>query len=124
MTQPRRFSSGAMVLGRLTHIQIEDITRTTQRPTTMLSTFGAPNIQEVILNLFRRNNCSSMDMDTLIYLTLREFHVSVQNYEHMQKTVRAHVLKNFAIQQGAPLRLTEVSMRRITVCHTIDQREE
>jgi hypothetical protein len=112
------------VLGRLTTNQIEDITRATQRPTAMLNTFSAPRIQEVVLAMFRRFNCTAIDMETLIYFVLREFHVSIETYQHMHNTVKAHVLKNFAIQQGAPLRLTEVSMRRITVCFTIEQHED
>lgn len=124
MTQPRRFSSGSVVLGRLTSNQIEDITRASVRPTVMLSISSPPRIQEVVLAVFQRCGRNALDMECLIHMVLREFQVSAVNYEHMYKTVKAHVLKNFAIQQGAPLRLTEVSMRRITVCFTIEQHED
>jgi len=63
-------------------------------------------------------------MEALIFLTLREFNVSFESFESMYKTVKAHVLKNFAIQQGTHLRLTDIAMRRITVCHTIEQHED
>ena len=57
-------------------------------------------------------------MEALIHFTLREFDVSIDNYEQMYKSVRAHILKHFAIHQGSSLRLNEFTMRRLTVCLT------
>lgn len=104
--------------------QVADLTRASVRPTSMVSTFGPERIQEVVLGIFRRFATTSMDMDALVYFVLREFNVGPSTFEHMQKTVKAHILKNFAIQQGAPLRLTEVAMRRVTVCYTIEGHED
>ena len=67
---------------------------------------------------------TGMDLEALIHFTLQNFDVTPINYEAMYKTVRAHVLKNFAIEQGQSIRLNEFSMRRITVCHTIEKDQE
>ncbi len=123
MNAPRR-NSGSLVIGSLTHGQLDDITRATRRPTAFHSAFGPDRIQEVILGIFRRFNVSSIDLDALVHFVLREFIIGPETFEHMAKTVKAHVFKNFAIHQGAPLRLTEVHVRRITVCHTIDKDQE
>jgi len=65
-----------------------------------------------------------MDMEALIHFVLHGFNVTPSTYEEMQKTVKAHILKNFAIHQGSNLRLSDVSMRRVTVCHTIEKDQE
>jgi hypothetical protein len=61
-----------------------------------------------------------MDMEALIFFALREFDVSPDTYEQMYKSMRAHVLKHFAIHQGSSMRLSEFTMRRLTVCLTTD----
>jgi len=98
--------------------------RPTRRPTVSISTFENHRIQETILGIFRRFDCDSMDMEALIHFVLHGFNVTPSTYEEMQKTVKAHILKNFAIHQGSNLRLSDVSMRRVTVCHTIEKDQE
>jgi hypothetical protein len=101
-----------------------DITRTSRRPTTAIHQFDPHRFQEVILGVFKRWGLNAIDLEALIHFCLQAFEVSPDNYETMHKTVKAHVLKNFAIHQGSQLRLNEVSMRRITVCHTIEREQE
>ncbi len=97
-----------------------DPTRTSKRPTTAFSPFLEHRIQEVLLNVFKRNGTEAIDMEALIYFTLREFDVSHDTYEQMYKSIRAHILKHFAIHQGSSLRLSDFQMRRLTVCLTTD----
>lgn len=101
-----------------------DITRKSRRPTTSFSPIDERRIQEVILGVFRRHQMNAMDMEALIFYSLQAFDVHPDTYEIMFKSVKAHILKHFAIHQGGQLRLSEVLMRRITVCHTIEKDQE
>lgn len=101
-----------------------DITRKSRRPTTSFSPIDERRIQEVILGVFRRHQVNAMDMEALIFYALQAFDVHPDTYEIMFKSVKAHILKHFAIHQGSNLRLSEVMMRRITVCHTIEKDQE
>lgn len=101
-----------------------DITRTSRRPTSYFNQNDPNRMQEVVLATFKRFRLNAIDLEALIHFTLQAFEVTPLNYEEMHKTVKAHILKNFAIHQGSQLRLSEVSMRRITVCHTIEKDQE
>lgn len=98
--------------------------RFTSRPTRALQQFDATRIQEVILGFFKRMDYAAVDLEALIYFVLQCFHVTTSTYEVMYKTVRKHIISNFAIHQGANVRLSEISMRRLTVCYTIDKKED
>lgn len=98
--------------------------RYTSRPTVALSTFDATRIQEVILGIFKKYDYAAIDMEALVYFVLQYFHITPATYEVMHKTVKNHIISNFAIHQGSSVRLSEISMRRLTVCYTIDKHED
>ena len=56
-----------------------------------------------------------MDMEALIFLTLKDMEVSIHNYEQLHRTVRAYVMNNFNMVPGKLLTLHETGMRRLTV---------
>ncbi len=100
------------------------ITRPTRRPTVAIEAVGPKRIQEVIIGIFKRYDFMPMDLELLVYFTLQSFEVSPAHFESMQRAVRTHIMANFAIHQGAHIRLTDLNMRRITVCYTIERQEE
>lgn len=96
-----------------------DPTRLSRRPTTAFSNVSQ-RIQEVVLSVFKQHSLTSVDLEALIYLCLQSFDVGPDTYEQMYKTVKSHILKNFAIHQGDYIRLHEHTMRRIVVVWTDD----
>jgi hypothetical protein len=99
-----------------------DITRATKRPTVAFNQFIGARIHEVVLGVFKKTGYDALDMEALVFFVLTSFDVTAATYEQMHKTVKAHILKNFAIHQGAYMEAKEV--RRITVLHTIEQDQD
>lgn len=93
------------------------VSGTIERPTVSINQFEEHRIQEVILGVFKKFDCSIIDMEALIYFVLQEFTVKPHTYEHMYKQVKEHILHNFNIEQGSFTRLNEFNMRRLFVCH-------
>lgn len=96
----------------------------TRRPTISVSAV-VPNVvrlQEAILGTFGRYGVHAMDMEALIHFTLMALPelVDPSTFEGLHRLTREHILKNFAIHQSGPLRLNEISVYRLIVCHTSD----
>lgn len=124
MNAPRRKSSGSIVIAQLTGEQLENISLATRNSKAALKKFNPDIIHEIIVGVFRQFSCSSVDLDALIYMVLREFAVEPNKYVGMHSTVKSHILSNFVIKQGEPLAHTEVNMRRINVLNIIHKQEE
>lgn len=99
-------------------------TRPTRRPTIAIEAFGPRRIQEVIIGVFKRYDFMPMDIEALVYFAMLSFDVTPNNHEDMYRTIKAHSMANFAIHQGKHIRLTDLNMRRVTVCYTIEEQEE
>src|SRR4051812_23389260 len=92
----------------------------TRRPTVFVPSITTHRIQEVVLGTFMRYGHTPIDLEALVYFVLQHFDVNPISYEDMYKLVRKHILSNFAVHQGDHIRLSEVSMRRLTVVYTIE----
>lgn len=72
-------------------------------------------LQKRILDIFKKYDNEPVDLEALIFMTLKDMEVSIHNYEHLHKSVRAYVVSNFNVTPGKLLTLQEAGMRRLTV---------
>jgi hypothetical protein len=88
-----------------------------RRPTTSVKvSTNTDRVQEAIRGVFSRFKSSSIDLDALIFFSLQTLQcTSPDKYESMHRLVRDHIMKNFTIHQGGPLRLADQNMYRLIV---------
>jgi len=98
--------------------------RPSKRPTVEIHQFDGPRIQEAILGVFKTYNYKAIDLDALIYFALQAFEVVPTSYEYMAGTIRTHIMKHFAIEQGAYRPTSDVHIRRVVVCYTVEKGDE
>lgn len=75
-------------------------------------------IQSTVLSVLDRFGYEPIDLEALIFFTLQSFDINPLSYENLYKIIRNHILHNFSLEQGPHVRLSEISMRRITVSYT------
>lgn len=98
--------------------------RYSHRPTVSFQQFEETRIQEVVLGIFKRFDYKAVDLDALVYFTLQFFYVTPETYEVMHRVVKNHIISHFAISQGKLKPPSDNSTRRLTVCYTIDKKQE
>jgi hypothetical protein len=79
-------------------------------------------VRQKVLDVFKKYDYEPVDLEALVFLTLKEMEVSIHNYEQLHKTVRSYIMSNFNLTPGKLLTLQETGMRRLTVlCNKADR---
>lgn len=84
--------------------------------------FTTQKIQDSLTRTFKLYEMKPMDIEVLIYLTLQSFDVTPLTYEAMYKIIKAHILNGFVIQQGAHIRMQDISMRRLIIYYVKEKK--
>lgn len=98
--------------------------RTSRRPTVAIASFQVTHIQEAILGVFRNNGYASLDLDALIFFVMKGLEVTPDNYIEVYTGVRKFIMLQYAIEQGDLISPVDRSIRRLSVCYTIEQGQE
>jgi hypothetical protein len=72
-------------------------------------------IHKKVLDVFKKYDYEPIDLEALIFFTLKEMEVGMNNYEQLHRTVRSYIMSNFNLSPGKLLTLQETGMRRLTV---------
>ena len=93
-------------------------------PTIAVDRLRDDAILEAVHAVFVRHNLASIDIEALIFLTMKQFGIEPSGFRTVYGKIRKAIIRHYAIQQGDLIPNDERPVRRVVVCFTVEEGKE